>query len=388
MPPRRLPPSAPLLLVAAALVGCGTEAPGDAGDPTASEPDITAFATGGDISFLPQIEDHGGTYSDAQGEKDLLALMVDHGFNSARLKLWHTPEEPYNTLEKVLDMARRIDAAGMTFLLDFHYSDWWADPQKQYKPAAWEDLDFQTLTDSVYQYTRDVVAALAAQGTPPHMVQVGNEIRPGMLWPDGRVDGEYDTPEQWDRLATLLGAGIRGVKDGANGSAPTPTGDPVIMIHFDNGAKNEMARPFFQELVDREVDFDVLGLSFYPKWHGTLDELAANLADLSQRFQRDVYVVETAYPWTFEWDDDTGNIFGTQEDLHEGFPPTVQSQADFLRQVRETVENVPGGRGRGVYYWAPEWIAVDGVPSAWENAALFDFEGRALPSMDAFTGRS
>jgi arabinogalactan endo-1,4-beta-galactosidase len=213
------------------------------------------------------------------------------------------------------------------------------------------------------------------------MVQIGNEIRTGMLWPDGRVDGEYDIPVQWDRLVALLDAGRRGVLDAAGDERPT------IMIHFDNGAKNEMCRGFFDNLVERGLEFDVIGLSFYPKWHGTLDELNYNLADLSERYGRDVYIVETAYPWTFEWNDEAGNLFGTEADLHEGYPPTVQGQTAFLRAVHAAVRTVPGERGKGIYYWSPEWIAVEGVPSAWENAALFDFSGVMLPSLHAFTGR-
>jgi arabinogalactan endo-1,4-beta-galactosidase len=350
------------------------------GESDAAEP--PAFLVGGDISFLPELEDHGVVYSDADGEKDLLLLLRDHGFNAIRLKLWHTPEAPYNTLEQVLHMARRIDAAGMEFLLDIHYSDSWADPQKQIKPAAWEDLPFGVLADSVRRYTRSVLAALEAQGTTPSIVQIGNEIRPGMLWPEGRVDGEYDTPRQWDRLVMLLEAGIFGVRDGAK------TDPPKIMIHFDNGAKNEMGRAFFDQLVERELVFDLIGLSFYPKWHGTLNELRLNLADLSARYEKDVYVVETSYPWTMDWKDEAPNIMGSEEDLHEGYPPNAEGQAAFLRAVREAVEAVPEGRGRGVFYWAPEWIAVDGVDSHWENATLFDFEGKALPGLDAFAGEA
>jgi arabinogalactan endo-1,4-beta-galactosidase len=166
-----------------------------------------------------------------------------------------------------------------------------------------------------------------------------------------------------------------------------PDRRPLIMIHFDNGAKNDMCRRFFDELVARGLEFDVIGLSFYPKWHGTLNELTENLADLTSRYDKDVYVVETAYPWTFDWLDRAGNIFGTEADLHVGYPPTVEGQSAFLRAVREIVRNVPGNRGRGMYYWSPEWIAVEGVPSAWENATLFDFAGGMLPSMEAFTGR-
>ena len=362
------------LVSLALLVGCTRSSPPEAEAPY--------FLIGGDISFLPEIEDHGGTYSDSGGAGDPVLLMREHGFNSIRLKLWHTPDGSYNTLDQVRKMAARIDAAGMHFLLDIHYSDWWADPQKQIKPAAWNGLSFETLVDSVYQYSHDVIASLRSQGTVPSMVQIGNEIRPGMLWPEGRVDGDYDTPEQWDRLVALLEAGRRGILDAAAAERPQ------IMIHFDNGAKNEICRYFFDQLVERGLDFDVIGLSFYPKWHGTLDELRYNLADLTSRYDKDVYVVETAYPWTFDWRDEQGNILGSEADLHEGYPPTVEGQSAFLSAVHDIVRNVPGGRGRGLYYWSPEWIAVEGVPSAWENATLFDFEGKMLPSMEAFTGRN
>ena len=357
------------LLLLLPLAGCSPDE--SARVPAEQRP---AFLTGADISFLPELEDHGVRYLDGNREKDLLLLLRDHGYNAIRLKLWHTPEAPYNTLQQVLAMARRIDDAGMVFLLDFHYSDSWADPQKQIKPAAWDGLPFGVLADSLYAYTRAVVKALADQGTPPGIVQIGNEIRPGLLWPEGRVDGEYDTPQQWDRLYMLLEAAIRGARDGAMDSPP------LTMIHYDNGAKNEPARAFFDQLVARELDFDLIGLSFYPKWHGTLDELRFNLADLSRRF-------ETSYPWTLEWKDEAPNIMGTAEDLHAGFEPTVEGQVRFLREVRRAVEDVPDGRGRGVFYWAPEWIAVEGVDSHWENAALFDFDGRALPGLDAFAGR-
>lgn len=356
------------------LVGCH--------QPSMPAPETPNFLIGGDISFLPEIEDHGGTYSDAGGKQDLVLLMKEHGFNSIRLKLWHSPDAPYNTLDQVKRMAMRLHAAGMHFFLDIHYSDWWADPQKQITPAAWDGLAFETLVDSVYRYTYDVIASLRSQGTMPAMVQIGNEIRTGMLWPDGRVDGEYDTPEQWDHLVRLLQAGRRGILDAAGPDWPT------IMIHFDNGAKNEMCRYFFDQLLARGLEFDAIGLSFYPKWHGTLDELGHNLTDLAVRYGKDIYVVETAYPWTFEWRDATGNIFGTEADLHRGYPPTVEGQSAFLSAVRRIVRNVPAGRGRGIYYWSPEWIAVDGVPSAWENATLFDFDGKVLPSMAAFTGQN
>jgi arabinogalactan endo-1,4-beta-galactosidase len=201
-----------------------------------------------------------------------------------------------------------------------------------------------------------------------------------MLWPDGRVGGVYDTPEQWGRLVALLEAARRGALDAA------PDQPPDIAVHYNDGGNNAACRWFFDHLVERELDFDVIGLSFYPKWHGTLDELRQNLADLATRYDKPVYVVETAYPWTLAWADQTNNIFGTEADLHDGYPATVAGQSAFLRALRDIVQNVPGDRDRAVYYWSPEWIAVEGVPSAFENATLFDFDGKMLSSMEAFTG--
>ncbi len=366
------------LVALALLVGCGESA---TQPDNGLAPDTFDIVIGGDVSFLAEIEDNGGTYSDTDGEKDLLLLMKEHGFESIRLRLWHTPAGSYNTLEQVKAMAARIDAAGMELFLDFHYSDSWADAGTQNKPAAWSALTFDVLVDSVYQYSHDVTASLRSQGTVPAMVQIGNEISSGMLWPDGRVGGVYDTPQQWDQLVALLDAGRRGVLDAA---ANQP---PEIVIHFSNGGDNAACRWFFDALAAHGLQYDAIGVSYYPKWHGTLAQLRYNLNDLASRYQRDVYVVETAYPWTFDWVDDTNNIFGSEADLHAGYPATVAGQSAFLRALGGIVAVVPGGRGGGIYYWSPEWIAVEGVPSAWENATLFDFDGTMLPSMEAFTGR-
>lgn len=338
------------------------------------------FLNGGDISFLPEMEHFGAVYSDDEGEADAFAVMKRHGFNSIRLKLWHTPDQDYNTLDKVAAMAQRIRKNEMHFLLNFHYSDWWADPGKQIKPKAWETLDFQTLKDSLYQYSKDVLDHLVRQGIPPQMVQIGNEIRPGLLWPEGRVGGEYENDQQWDQLAELLAAARQGVLDGM-GAAPTPQ----IMVHFDNGAKNEMCRHFYDQLAARGVEFDVIGLSFYPKWHGNMEELEFNLADLTQRYGKPVVVVEAAYPWTLDWNDDANNIW-SEADLHEGYPPTVEGQSAYFTELRRIIKSVPNGMGIGLYYWAPTWITAPDRPSSWENAALFDFDGKVLPGMDAFTG--
>lgn len=359
------------------VVGCAGEKPGRAGTWKA------VFLNGADISSTPALEDAGVVYRDSDGvEQDIFLILKKHDFNSIRLKLWHTPREGYNDLAHVKAMAKRTYDQGMFFLLDFHYSDWWADPQKQITPKAWEGLPVETLKDSLYNYTKSVIHALETQGTPPEMVQIGNEIRPGMLWPVGRVDGEFDTAEQWDNLATLLASAWQGVLDGLS--------DPEsvrIMIHFDNGGNNAICRKFFDSLAVRDVAYDVIGLSFYPRWHGRLDSLESNLADLSQRYDKDVIVVETAYPFTLGWDDEQGNIMGSESDLHEGYPATLEGQAAFFRELRRIVKDVPDGRGIGLYYWEPGLIATPGGRgSPWENVALFDFDDVAVPAMDAFTG--
>lgn len=343
------------------------------------------FLNGADISSTPALEDAGVVYREANGDtEDVFTILDDHGFNSIRLKIWHTPKEGYNDLDHVTEMAKRTYDKGMHFLLDFHYSDWWADPQKQYTPKAWEGLSVDVLKDSVYAYTKAVLHRLDRQGTPPMMVQIGNEIRPGMLWPVGRVDGEYDRAEQWDNLATLLTSARQGVLDGLSNPE-----NVRIMIHFDNGGNNAICRKFFDSLAVREVAYDVIGLSFYPRWHGRLDSLESNLSDLTTRYDKDVIVVETAYPFTLEWNDEQGNIMGGESDLHEGYPATLQGQAAFFRELRRIVKEVPNGRGVGLYFWEPGLIATPGdMGSPWENVALFDFDGKVVPAMDVFTGKS
>jgi arabinogalactan endo-1,4-beta-galactosidase len=339
------------------------------------------WMNGADVSFIPQIEDLGGIYRDQEGVAgDPLDIFKKYGFNWIRLKLWHTPREPYNDLPRILAMARRIRDREMKFLLNFHYSDDWADPAKQVKPAAWKNLAFAALKDSLYLYTKKVVRALADQGTPPDMVQIGNEITPGMLWNDGRVGGSYDTPQQWKNLGDLVKAGIQGVNEGLDTAGSVP-----IMIHLDRGGDNRGSRWFFDRLLAQKVDFDIIGLSYYPWWHGSFDDLRSNLEDLAVRYGRDIVVVETAYPWTLQPFDASGNIVGNPGQLLAGYPATAAGQAAFLRNLMQLVRSVPGGRGKGVFYWAPEYISVKPIGSPWENLALFDFSGKATASMNVFS---
>ncbi|NQT27724.1 glycosyl hydrolase 53 family protein [candidate division KSB1 bacterium] len=344
-----------------------------------SASDSTEFIKGADVSFIPQIEDLGGVYSNEGVPQDPLTIFKDHGVNYIRLKLWHTPDEDYNNLEKILVMARRIEDQGLKFLLNFHYSDDWADPGKQTKPVAWEGLSFEVLKDSVYQYTKHVIQALNDQGTLPEMVQVGNEITPGMLWPDGRVGGSYDTPQQWQQFGELLKSAILGVRESCAG------GDSIqIMIHIDRGGSNSGSRWFFDNLHAENVEYDIIGLSYYPWWHGTLGQLTSNLNDLAARYDKDIIVVETAYPWTLQWYDSQPNIVGSGNDLHAGYPASVLGQSLFLRDLIQIIRNTNNQKGIGLFYWAPEYISVEPLRSPWENCALFGFNGDALNSMDVF----
>ncbi|MBC8181620.1 glycosyl hydrolase 53 family protein [candidate division KSB1 bacterium] len=337
----------------------------------------TNFIKGADVSFIPQIEDNGGIYQDEGIQTDPLKIFTDHGFNFIRLKLWHTPEENYNNLEKIFLMAKRIKEQGCGFLLNFHYSDTWADPGHQTKPAAWQNISFQALKDSVYDYTKRVIRSLCEQGAAPEMVQIGNEINSGMLWNDGRVGGNYNS--NWGNFAALVNEAISGVRESCQ------AGDSIkIMIHIAGAGNNSGNRWFFDNLFSRGVNFDIIGLSYYPWWHGTLSQVRNNLNDLAHRYKKDIIIVETAYPWTLQWFDAKHNKVGNQSQLHEGYPASVNGQASFLRDLMQILRQTRDGRGKGIFYWAPEYISAPPLLSSWENNTLFDFYGNSLNSMDVF----
>ena len=334
---------------------------------------------GVDISTLLEIEDNGGIFKENGNPKDALEIFKDHGINYIRLRVWHTPENGYCNLAKTLSMASRIKNLGLKFLLDIHYSDTWADPAHQTKPAAWQNISFQELKDSVYLYTYNVISVLKAQNTLPDLVQIGNEITCGMLWNDGLVCDQFNTPQQWAQLGEIINEGIRGVNESL---AP---GDSVkIMIHIDRGGDNAGSQWFFNHLLAQNVDFDIIGLSYYPWWQGTLSDLEFNVNDLSQRYGKDIIIVETAYPWTLDWYDNTHNIVGDPAQLHTGYPATVEGQTNFLSDVINIVREIPDGKGLGLFYWAPEWISVPSLGSPWENVTLFNFSGELLSSISVF----
>jgi len=336
-----------------------------------------AFWYGVDASFLPQLEAAGAHFFAGSNitdgtAQDALAIFAAHGVNSVRLRVWVNPADGHNGTAETLALARRIHALDMALLLDLHYSDTWADPGHQAKPAAWMDMDGAELETAVYTYTFNLITAFKAQGTLPHIVQIGNEISPGFLWNEGRVGDGYEN--NWPQFAALLQAGIAGVQD-----ALEPADRVQIMLHLDAGGNNAVCRWFLDNLQAQGVTFDVLGLTYYPWWQGSLDDLAANLQDLSRRYPQEIVLVETAYPWTLDWQDDTHNLVGLAEQLLPGYPATPAGQAAFLRDVLAIVRAAP--QGKGMYYWAPEAIVAPGFGSFWENVALFDSNGHALPAL-------
>ena len=335
--------------------------------------------SGVDVSFLKQIEDNNGIYKENGVAVDGLQIFKNHGVNYVRLRLWNNPTDGYINLTRTIQMAKRIKQKGMQWLLDFHYSDTWADPGHQTKPAAWVGLSVSALKDSVYAYTKSVLLALKQENVLPDMVQIGNEITGGFLWDEGRVGGSFNSATQWTQFTDLLKKGLLAVQEMNTASSSIKT-----MVHVDTGGDTAASKWFFDNLLSKSVQFDYIGLSYYPWWHGNLLQLTANLAMLSARYGKDIIVAETAYPWTLQWYDNTGNVVGTGTQLLPDYPATPEGQRTFLKSISAIVSNVPSHKGIGFFYWEPGWISTPTFGSGWENLAVFDFSGNALGAITSF----
>jgi len=347
----------------------------------ASPPSAAGLIRGADISTLRALEAAGRSFSDAAGTRRAEQILADHGQNLVRLRLWVQPPNEFNGLADVAAMARRIKQAHMQFLLDFHYSDFWADPGHQDTPAAWQGQDLATLATTVHDYTQSVVAALTAQDTPPDIVQIGNEVTAGMLWPVGELY-PAGQPQRWVEFTTLLKAGIAGARDGA-----PPGRAPQIMIHIDRGGDWGGTQWFYDHMSDYGVDYDLIGLSYYPYWHGSLSDVRRNFDNTAARYGKPIVLVETAYAWTFEDQDGYPNIVGPWYSPPPEYPITPVGQALFIRDLLSVVARTPDHLGLGVVYWEPAWIPgvgwKPGEGNAWDNQTVFDADGRALVSIDA-----
>lgn len=337
---------------------------------------------GVDLSYVNELEDCGAEYRFNDTVMDPYDLFASLGGNIVRLRLWHSPTwTRYSTLEDVQKSIRRAHEAGMRVLLDFHYSDDWADPGDQIIPSAWQDAgDTQELAQRVYDYTLDVLTELDALGLAPEFVQVGNEINTEILLDEPVPE---DTPIDWPRNAALINAGIRAVRDFSHESVTTPE----VMLHI---AQPEYVEPWLDDALEAGIEpFDILGVSYYPKWSDVpFTNVGETIRRFKEKYGKDVVIVETAYPWTLAWNDEAGNLLG-EDSLEKGYPATIDGQRRFLIDLMQSV--VDGG-GLGIVYWEPAWISSDcqtrwGKGSHWENATLFHFDGARLHQGAQFLGR-
>jgi arabinogalactan endo-1,4-beta-galactosidase len=350
------------------------------------------FYLGADVSTLSDVERRGGVYMDGDKPGDPLAIFMKHGWTCFRLRIWVNPRSDVNGLAYTVKLAQNIKRHGGTFMLDFHYSDWWADPQKQNKPAAWTNLDFDALAAQTQMYTSNVIKTLKDAGAMPDFVQVGNEITGGLLWPDGQVkvplskvkvfSGDvkvikppepYDDSKQWDHLIRLTKANVAGVR-----SATTPKDHVRIIIHIDCGGDWLVTKWYFDHLTAAGVDYNVIGQSYYPNWHGTIENVRDNLRHAIKRYHKDVMIVETAYPAR-------AVRLSPAAAKNMAWPMTPAGQKEFLADLIATVKAAPDGCGIGVMYWHPEATYIPGATERWDRPdpnSLFDAKGYSLPAMN------
>lgn len=349
------------------------------------------FALGADLGWITEMESQGDKFYNRQGEeRECTALMKELGLDAVRLRVWVDPQAHDNwcNAADMLVKARRAHALGMDIMVDFHYSDWWADPGQQHKPAAWRGLDFEGLKQALAQHTTEVLQALKAEGITPRWVQVGNEIRPGMLW-DERKElsaASWDIkekdlkdapatatdrlvyPANWDNLAALIDAGYGAVKQVFE--------EAIVIVHLDNGYDEKLYNWFFDELKKRNARWDMIGMSLYPYWtrqaipdatpDKVIDACIKNINQLSAKYACDVMLVEIG----MECADDEGKL-AADSVLQEG-------KRQLSRVIREC-RTLTNGRCKGVFYWEPECN-----PSKYRLGA-FTEEGKPTVIMDAFS---
>jgi len=376
-----------LLLVIIGFAGCKE-------DPAAPPAPDKNFMFGADLSYVNQVLDYNGVFQDGGTVVSPYKIFKDHGANLVRLRLWHNPvwtKEVYgddgtqlyndfNDVEKAIELAKQ---QGLQVLLDFHYSDTWADPGNQKIPVAWLDIkNITDLKDSVYNYTFKVLNNLKSKSLLPEFVQIGNETNCGLLYTDAPTG--FPTCNgcngQWTNLRSVIKAGIDAVRDVA-------ADDIKIALHV---ADPKNVDWWFTNVVnDSEVsDFDIIGFSYYPIWHTTVtvSQLSNSVADFKNKFNKDVMMLETAYPWTTNGNDSYNNIFGGQTPV-AGFAYTNQGQLDMMKTLTQEVMD---GGGIGIIYWEPAWITSNmkdlwGTGSAWENNAFFDFDGEVNAGIQFMT---
>jgi arabinogalactan endo-1,4-beta-galactosidase len=331
------------------------------------------FIAGADFSHLAYNESQGIVYKDGGVTQDALEILKNHGVTCVRLRLFtssaaQAQADPYNyinNLDYTVPLAVRARNAGLQFLLDFHYSDTWADPGHQAKPAAWSSLTFAQLVQQMRAYNSNCIAAFKAAGAMPEYVQIGNEITGGMLWPDGQVPGT-NASTQWPKLAQLMNSAIQGIQDAAGSQMPK------LIVHIDRGADWNTTKWFFDNLItSQHVSFDIIGQSYYPYWHGTLTNLNNCLTNAAKRYGKPVVIAETDFPWIY-----STNIFG--------IPATTNGQVQFVATLAQIVKSVPNGLGGGIFWWGTEYQLPNANQAGFGTRSFFNSNANVMPVADAF----
>ncbi|HUZ06642.1 MAG TPA: glycosyl hydrolase 53 family protein [Candidatus Paceibacterota bacterium] len=329
------------------------------------------FLAGADMSFLNCYESRGLIYRDNGQAGDAIQILKRHGINCIRLRLFTSsaakaaadPLGYINNLGYTVPLARRVKNAGLKFLLDFHYSDTWADPAHQAIPNAWTNLDFTQLVREMRDYNSNCIAVFKAAGAMPDYVQVGNEISSGMLWPLGRVPGTNATV-QWSQLGQLMNAAIEGIREGAG------TNMPQIIVHLDRGANWNDTKWFFDNLQRQNVPFDIIGESYYPFFQGPWTNIPACLDNAARRYGKPVMIVETDFPYI-------------KSNGYYGIPGTTNGQVRYVEMLAQIMKNVPNGLGAGIFWWGTEFQYPSENLAGYGQRSFFDTNGNLLPAADA-----
>ena len=328
---------------------------------------------GGDFSIMKKMEDEGGLYKIDGVVKEGLEIFKENGYTWARLRIFHTPNNVgpvCNDLNYTIKSAKKAKKFGFKILLNFHYSDSWADPGHQTVPAAWNNLSFGLIQDSIYNYTKNVIETMNKSGVLPDMVQIGNEINNGLVWPHGKLWIESGVTH-WDELAKVLKAGIQGVKEADVLSQIS------IMIHAATGGDVNASYNFYKNISDRGVEFDIIGLSYYPWWHGTFIELESNILFLSTKFKQDFSIVETAYYSNNWYPEPEQWILSAQP-----YPPTELGQFKFLFEMAQIMKRHP--RVKTIFYWEPDGLDIPKSKVNYLGRSLFDEDGDAFSGISAW----
>lgn len=371
------------------------------------------FMRGFDASMVSQLEEYGSSFYNENGSKeDIFKILKAHGVNWIRLRIWNAPQVStpgQNNYERTLAMAKRIKQNGLKFLLDFHYSDSWADPAKQSLPAEWDNVSsIEELCSKVSEYTKKILTDLKSQGCAPDMVQLGNEINSGMFLKksDGTTASSIDCYSWTER--TQGNKNLLKVLQSASSAVSEIDSNIKKMIHLAS-SKGDNFDWWFRNLQNlKVVDYDYIGLSYYPfEEHGTLKQLRENIAYLKKTYKKQILVAETSWAWSMEaYGDSTNNIVwyepagiqaaknlvdskstelkNLKTETYNGkkcVQASVQNQVTVVKAIMEATSNAGGC---GIFYWGGDWIPNSKIQDTWENQTLFDLEGKALESLNVF----